>query len=236
MPSDPCHELGAYLTGVEASSMAALLGAGLRTTQALKEVSPARRDRAKTLLADAGLGHDEPERAVLILRAIAGAKSIDHQVTPVWTMPDNQAGTGYLTSEFRDLVQGARQSVTCATYNFNTTSHMWTVLREASVTPGVSVTVYVDAGVADAVAVKAQLPKAAVFRSATMANGQPVTSHAKFVIIDHTLVLLTSANFSWSAENRNIELGLRVHDDVLASSIEKTMATKHGTLYEAVPA
>lgn len=234
MTSEPCRELGAFLTGVEAASMATLLGAGHRVNQALKEISPPRRDRAKTLLSAAGLGHDDAARTVVVLDAIAGAKSVAHQVTPVWTMPDNEAGTGYLTSEFKSLVQGARQSVTCATYNFNTTSHMWTVLQEAGETPGVSVTVYVDAGVADAVAVKTQLPKAAVFRSATTAQGKPVTSHAKFVIIDHTLVLLTSANFSWSAENRNIELGLRVHDEVLAASIETTMASKHGTLYEVV--
>jgi len=57
-------------------------------------------------------------------------------------------------------------------------------------------------------------------------------SHAKFVVVDHTLVLLTSANFSGPAETSNVELGLRIHDPGLADVIETTMASKHGSLYE----
>jgi phosphatidylserine/phosphatidylglycerophosphate/cardiolipin synthase-like enzyme len=59
-------------------------------------------------------------------------------------------------------------------------------------------------------------------------------SHAKFIIVDHAMLLLTSANFSFSAENRNIEFGLRIHDAALAASVEATMTTKHGSLYELV--
>lgn len=50
-------------------------------------------------------------------------------------------------------------------------------------------------------------------------------SHAKFIVIDHAMLLLTSANFSFSAENRNIEFGLRIHDPALAASVETTMTT-----------
>lgn len=59
-------------------------------------------------------------------------------------------------------------------------------------------------------------------------------SHTKFIIIDHQIVLLTSANFSYNAENSNVEFGLRISDNGLATSIEKTMASKHGSLYELV--
>jgi phosphatidylserine/phosphatidylglycerophosphate/cardiolipin synthase-like enzyme len=54
------------------------------------------------------------------------------------------------------------------------------------------------------------------------------------VIIDRALVLPTSANFSHSAENTNIELGLLVADTALAESIESLMRDKHGVLYERV--
>jgi len=47
-------------------------------------------------------------------------------------------------------------------------------------------------------------------------------------------VLLTSANFSYNAENRNIEFGLSIRDNGLATSIEMTMASKRGSLYELV--
>ncbi len=232
MPTDPFGELGEYLTGSEATGLAVLFEAGQHTNQALREVGASRRERAGELLKAAGLGHTNVPYTVAVLRAIAGAKALRHDITPVWTMPGNEATVGHLTSEFDRLVLAARVSVTCATYNFERTSRMWTVLAEASETPGVVVTVYLDGDKADAAAVKAQLPRATVYRSGTLPDGTPIISHAKFVIIDHTIVLLTSANFSYSAEHRNIELGLRVHDPTLAASIETTMGTKHGSLYE----
>lgn len=149
-------------------------------------------------------------------------------------MPGNEAKVGHLTGEFHRLVRSARQSVTCATYNFEKTSKMWSVLRESAEQPGVSVTVYVDSDKADTVNIKSHLEGATVYKSATLPTGKPIVSHAKFVIIDHEMMLLTSANFSFSAENRNIEFGLLVQDSALAKSVESTMASKHGTLYELV--
>lgn len=58
-----------------------------------------------------------------------------------------------------------------------------------------------------------------------------MVSHAKFITIDHEVLLLTSANFSFSAENRNVEFGLLVRDAVLADAVESTMTAKHGSLY-----
>lgn len=149
-------------------------------------------------------------------------------------MPGNEAKIGHLTGEFHRLVKAARQSVVCATYNFVHTSQMWNVLKDASEHPGVVVTVYVDGDKGDAKKVKAQLPKATIYQSAELPNGKRIVSHAKFIVIDHEVVLLTSANFSFSAENRNIELGLLIRDSALAESVESTMASKHGTLYELV--
>jgi phosphatidylserine/phosphatidylglycerophosphate/cardiolipin synthase-like enzyme len=82
--------------------------------------------------------------------------------------------------------------------------------------------------------VKARLYRATVYRSAVLWDGRPVISHAKFVIIDHEMLLLTSANFSFSAENRNVEFGLLVRDSALAASVEATMTSKHGSLYDLV--
>lgn len=232
MQSDPCGTLGEFLTANEAVGIATLLATGQHTVHALREVHAARRERAKELLQAAGLGHTDVDRSLAVLHAIAGAKAVRHDLTPVWTMPGNEATVGHLTSEFHRLVQAARQSVTCATYNFEPTSQMWKVLKGAAEQPGVVVTVYVDGDKADASRVKARLPGATVYRSAVLSDGKHVVSHAKFVIIDHALLLLTSANFSFSAEKRNIEFGLRIHDPALAESVEATMASKHGSLYE----
>jgi len=234
MPSDPFEALGDFLTAKEAIGIAILLTMGQHTTLALREVNAGRREEAKNLLASAGLGHTDVDRSVAVLHAIVGAKAVRRDLTPVWTMPGNEATVGYLTGEFHRIVQAARQSVTCATYNFEQTSQMWAVLKEASEQPGVVVTVYVDGDKADADKVKTQLQRATVYRSAVLPNGKRVVSHAKFIIIDHAVLLLTSANFSFSAENRNVEFGLRVHDAALAESVEATMTSKHGSLYELV--
>lgn len=232
MPSNAFEALGEFLTAREAIGLATLLSTGQHISVALREVNAARREEVKGLLAAAGLDHADLDRCVAVLQAIAGAKAVRRDLTPVWTMPGNEATIGHLTSEFHRLVQAARQSVTCATYNFEATSKMWTVLKEAAAQPGVVVTVYVDGDKADAVRVKVQLRHATVYRSATLPNGKQVVSHAKFVIVDHAVCLVTSANFSFSGETRNVEFGLRVHDPALAESVEATMTSKHGSLYE----
>jgi len=108
---------------------------------------------------------------------------------------------------------------------------MWDALKTASEEPEIVVCVYVDADKGDPAVVKARLPRATVYRSATWPDGKPIVSHAKFIVVDHEIVLLTSANFSYSAENRNIEFGLLIRDSGLAASMESTMATKRGSLY-----
>jgi phosphatidylserine/phosphatidylglycerophosphate/cardiolipin synthase-like enzyme len=234
MSDDPLKQLGEYLTATEAESLAVLIDAGEHTAHALASVSHARRDRAANLLNSAGIGHTEPAISVAVLRGIAGAKSAHRDLTPVWTMPGNEATTGHLTNQFHDVVAAARISVTCATYNFSSTSSMWDALQKASEEPEVVVCVYVDAGKGDPGGVKARLPRATVYRSANLPNGQSIVSHTKFIVVDHEVVLLTSANFSYNAENRNIEFGLLIRDSGLAASIESTMASKRGSLYELV--
>ena len=234
MSNDPLASLGRYLTATEAEGLAVLLEAGEHTAHALWSVSAARRDRAAELLRTAGIGHTAAEPSVAVLRGIAGAKAVHRELVPVWTMPGYEATVGHLTSQFRDVVAAARVSITCATYNFSPSSNMWDALTAASEQPGVDVCVYVDADKGDPTAVKARLPRATVYRSATLPDGRLIVSHTKFIVVDHEIVLLTSANFSYNAENRNIEFGLLIRDSGLAGSIESTMTSKRETLYELV--
>lgn len=232
MDSDPLAELGSFLTATEAERLSLQFESSTPISIAVREIAVARRERVKELLAASGFGFSDRNRAVSVLRAIAGAKSVLRELTPVWTMPGNEANTGHLTSEFHRIVGAARQSVTAATYNFQDTSRMWTALKAASEQPGVVVTVYVDTAVADAATVKAQLPRATIYRSAVLPDGKQVVSHAKFIVVDHEVLLITSANFSYSAENRNVEFGILVRDTAFAISVEATMMTKHGSLYQ----
>jgi phosphatidylserine/phosphatidylglycerophosphate/cardiolipin synthase-like enzyme len=239
MEPDPYAALGGFLTAYEAERLAVALAAGETTTQALQEVHATRHHQARQLLAAADLGGQPlpASVAVAVLRSIAGARRVQTAITPVWTMPGAQATIGRLTSEAQCLIDDARMSVVCSSYNFTPNSRMWTALREAAARPGVSVTVYLDARAGSPSAAAQHLATATVFRTLTPPGApQPLVNHAKFVIIDRTVTLLTSANFSYQAENSNIELGALVHDTALASSIESTMRDQHGVLYERVPA
>ncbi|MEU7906313.1 DISARM system phospholipase D-like protein DrmC [Actinoplanes sp. NPDC049118] len=239
MPNDPYAALGAYLDGTEAARLAAALREGWHTTKALEEISKSRRDTATTLLKAAQLGHDTPQLSSAVLQGIAGARGPRPDgtigratVTPVWTMPGAGTKTGRLTSEARRMVEQARTSVVCSSYNFGSTSEMWTLLREASTRPGVAVSLYLDTATGQPAKAATDLPHVTVWATQPRpGEDKPITNHAKFVIVDRALILLTSANFSYNAEHRNIELGLLVHDTALAASIQHELTAQHGKSY-----
>lgn len=124
MASDPLAELGSFLTATEAERLAMQFETGAPISVVVREIAISRREQVKELLAASRIAPSDRERAVSVLRAIAGAKAVLRELTPVWTMPGNEANIGHLTSEFHRIVGAARQSVTAATYNFQDTSQM----------------------------------------------------------------------------------------------------------------
>lgn len=264
MPShaaEPLRALGAFLTGTEADSIAARLTAGATLSQALVVVPAARRMQARELLEAAGLGPRTRDHSVAVLMAVAGAASKIRNAEPVWTAPPGLLGMGALTGDVFGMVGSAMTSVVCATYNLQPTSALWKALaalvRER---PGVAVRLYVDTRAADGwFAAQPSRPTrhsarevrrvsalttediarllagAVVMRTrAPEQDGYAVTSHAKFLSIDHRFLLVGSANFSYSAEERNVELGLRLDDPALAASVEKQMRDLEPCMYERV--
>jgi phosphatidylserine/phosphatidylglycerophosphate/cardiolipin synthase-like enzyme len=234
MTSDPYTALGAFLTSYEAERLALVLANGDTTIEALREIPRMRRPEATRLLKNTDLGNHRLEISLAVLWAIAGARSVRTTITPVWTMPSPESNTGRLTDQVLDLIDKARMSVVCSSFNFSKGSKMWAVLENTLQRPGMGVTVYLDERVGKSQNVADQLPEVAVHRSRTP-EGRRLVNHAKFVIIDRTLVLSTSANFSRPAENTNIEFGLLVKDPDLAAAIEETMRAQQGVLYELVP-
>jgi phosphatidylserine/phosphatidylglycerophosphate/cardiolipin synthase-like enzyme len=69
-------------------------------------------------------------------------------------------------------------------------------------------------------------------RESTNRDGRPVRNHAKFLAIDHRFMLVTSANFSWSAENGNIEFGVLIDNRNLAEAAEDGMRRAEDLLFE----
>jgi len=249
--SNPAAELGRFLTGTEAGQIADRLAAGETLTMALRAIAPGRRPRTRDLL-EAVLadlrGH--AAGAIAMLRAIEGARTQFTSLQPVWTMPGHLAQIGALTGSVVHLVDNARQSVTCSTFNFQRSSALWAALAQAAQRPEITVRVYLDAtaaehgshsavswtpasgaGTPSATEVAAHLRPATVLRSRPF-DGIPVRNHAKFLVIDHRFLLVTSANFSWSAENGNVEFGVLHDNRNLAETVELEMRNAEDALFE----
>lgn len=241
-PDGALRGIGAFLTGTEAKEIADRLQDGDTMTAALRAVGPGRRSAARDLLAGSGLGIVDRQHSIAVLRAVEGARSVVTAIDPWWTMPGHLAQAGPLTSSVTHLVEGARQSVTCSTYNFQRSSALWSSLHEAAGRPELTVRVYVDTRAADhkpqpwsptTAQVAAHLHPGAVLRTKKF-DGACVRNHAKFLAIDHRFLLVTSANFSWSAEHGNVGFGALIDDVALTESVEREMRRAEDLLYEVV--
>ena len=168
-----------------------------------------------------------------------GARSVVTTTEPVWTMPGAHGGRRAAAQLVARLVAGARRSVTCSTFNFQRSSGLWSALAAAARHPDIAVRVYVDTkaatatGTPTAVEMAAHLHPGVVLQTSTF-DGAPVRNHAKFLAVDHRFLLVTSANFSWSAEFRNIELGVLLDDPNLTDAVESGLRSVEQALYIAV--
>lgn len=226
------------LTGTEAKDIADRLADGDTLTAALKTVAAGRRALIRPLLEDGSL-----LSRIAVLRAIEGARSAPTALDVLWTMPGHVARSGPLSSSITHLVDGAQHSVTCSTFNFQRSSGLWTALRRAATRPGLALRVYLDSAAADQHAnrrtpstsdVARHLKPATVLRTKEF-DGRGVRNHAKFLAIDHRFLLVTSANFSWSAEYGNVEFGVIIDDKNLTESVEREMLEAEDLLYERAP-
>lgn len=232
-PAAASRRLGRLLSGTEARLVADCLEAGETTTAALGYVDPVERPAVRDLVAATGLGQD-PAALATLMRAIEGACAAPGSTSAIWTLPGHAAQSSALTSSVDKLVLSATRSVVCSTYNFERTSGLWQALRDVARRPGVMVRIYIDGTVNDdAKELAAWLRPATVLRSGTF-GGKPVRNHAKFVSVDHRWLLVSSANFSWSAEHGNVEVGVRIDDQHLADSVEREIRRAEDDLYEVV--
>ncbi len=224
------------LTGTEARAIANHLADDDTLTASLHVVAAGRRAEIRLLLSRV----DRASR-ILVLRAIEGARSAPTTVEPIWTMPGHLAGHGRLTQSVTYLVDNARYSVVCSTFNFQRSSGLWRSLRRAARRPEITMKVYLDTDAADAAGrrpgspttdeVAAHLHPALVLRTKGF-DGRQVRNHSKFLSIDHRFLLVTSANFSWSAENTNLEFGVIIDNPNLAEAIERELREAEDFIFE----
>lgn len=232
-------DLGALLTGTEARLVAKELATGASVSSAFAMVESGRRLTALDLVREAGLRHERDTLAA-VLTGIEGARAHVTRAETLWTMPGHLAGAGALTSRLVDLVNGARTSVVCSSYNVQKSSGMWKALRDAAQRPSLDVRVYLDGTVAasgsgpSAPEVAEWLDPSTVFVSKEF-DGKPVRNHAKFLAVDHRWLVVTSANLSWSAEYANVELGVRLDEPGVTERVEREMREAEEQIYQRVP-
>ncbi|KAB7790045.1 DISARM system phospholipase D-like protein DrmC [Bifidobacterium leontopitheci] len=245
---DALIALGAYLTGTEAEEMANRLEAGETLSQVLGVTQASRRAPIRKLFKAAGYGAGDEQRQLTVasLRGIQGAHSNVAGISPVWTAPHLLASVGDLNSSRSRLVKDARVSIVCSTYNFQASSDLWKALTDMDAEhPEVTMRIYVDSSANDGKTTAGSkslspeeiargLPRASVFRTKEYQQGRCYRNHAKFLAIDHELLLVTSANFSYSAENLNIELGLKAENRNLTEMVENEMRHLETHVYEQV--
>jgi hypothetical protein len=242
-PADvAARRLGALLTGTEAREIASRLADGDTLTVALRAVSPGRRAAVRALVSAISTGPGSGGTVSAVLRAVEGAHSAPTTVDPLWTMPGHLAQHGRLTQSVTYLVESARYSIVCSTFNFQRSSGLWGALQQAAQRPELTMRVYLDTNAADknkkpwsptTAEVAAHLHPATVLRSKRF-GGVPTRNHAKFISIDHRFLLVTSANFSRSAETGNLELGVRIDNANLAEAIEHEMRQAEDSVFEPV--
>ena len=62
----------------------------------------------------------------------------------------------------------------------------------------------------------------------------PVRNHAKLLAIDHSFIIVTSANLSWSAKKTNVEFGVLIDNRNLTEAAEEGLYKPEDLLFEAV--
>lgn len=226
--------LGNLLSATEAERILVRFRAGQSLSQSLHGLDAARAAQVRGLLEAAGAVPSRLDVAGPLLDGIAGARSASVEVAAVWTLPDGLATTSSLTSSVAQFVESARSVVVCSTYNFTVNSALRQSLAVVA-GRGVDVSVYVDGAVNSGLpGLACVLAPARLYASRQV--DKPVRNHAKFIAVDHQFVWVTSANFSWSAENSNVELGLRVQSRTLTESVESQLLAAKSLYVRVTPA
>jgi phosphatidylserine/phosphatidylglycerophosphate/cardiolipin synthase-like enzyme len=192
----------------------------------------------------AGLGMLPPALAA-VLRLVAAERQAGQRIADrtelVWTGPETRAGRGRDTAVVvRDLFLSAESNVLVATYAIHEGRRLFEHLaRRMDERPSLQVKLFVNVprdygdGSSEAAIIKAFAddflrddwpgPRAPIIyydpRSVATVTGLRSSLHAKVIVVDGLRALVTSANVTAAAQERNIEAGILVHSRPFAESL-----------------
>ncbi len=175
------------------------------------------------------------QKAVLALdTAVRAARSIREELgetTVVWTGPTVRTLAVRPTRQVvLQLIARARSSLTIVTYAGYDVAELVAALDEARLERGVVVRLILeteeDSGgklKGDAAAAFGNLPKAVPVYCWPLANRGPTGAamHVKTVVMDRRAILVSSANLTGAAMDRNMELGLLVEGGRVPGTVDR---------------
>lgn len=152
--------------------------------------------------------------------AAAGMKGRNPPRT-VWSGPALEGDSDHTTSAVAHLIDEAKEDVFASTFSATVGSPFVDALWRA-IARGVSVNVLVEATkMAHAAVALQRTLKGATFLAYVAPDGAYGVQHSKVVIVDSSIALMTSANFSDAAAHRNLEAGVLIRDPEFASKVRQ---------------
>lgn len=224
----PVTRLGELLAPAEAGAIAAALRQQRLPHLAARRAFAVNRGEVKSLLGSLVEQTGSAELAAAVLDGIAAVPRRPGP-EPVWTAPKIPGLSGRTTLAAADLINRATATVYAATYSAGAGSDYVQALAHA-IERGVAVTVIVDRGMQERNG--GVLPRALLGARVWAYAPEPVgeyvpLQHAKFVVVDRSAALVTSANFSNAAARLNLECGLLSHDAEVAGNLVQQLETLH---------
>jgi len=218
---DVLVRLAQALTPSQATGIAASLEIDGRLDYAVSAL-PDRSHQAVGLLSEAlSVLGDAALLAAVVRGFAAAATSVPNPPRAVWSGPTFQGDSDHTTAAVAHLIDEATEDVFASTFSATLGSPFVDALWRA-IARGVTVTVLVEATkMKDTVAALQQALTGASFLGYVVPAGEYGIQHSKVVIIDSSIALMTSANFSDAAAHRNLEAGVLIRDPEFASKVRQ---------------
>lgn len=217
----PLEALAGLLTPTELRRVASSLEIDRLPKKAAREAAAERREQTRTLLVAAAVRFGDPDLLAATLKAAATVGD-RRPPTPqlVWSGPQLDGDSHRTTEAIVRLIHDAQESILASTYSGSASSPFVEALRRAA-QRRVEITLVVDIVKMSAAAAEiAQVvPRATVLGYHYTHGTQQGLQHSKVLVIDGRTSLITSANLSVAALERNLETGILVEDADVARTI-----------------
>lgn len=224
--ADPIVDLAAALSPAMALKVASSLEIDGKLDRALAKMPAGSPGVGALTACHASLG---PVVLASVLRGFErSASGTRTEIRAVWSGPTFEGDGDHTTSAVAHLIDDATEDVFASTFSATADSAFVKALWRA-IARGVKTTLLVDSTVNDGktAAMLASKLVGARFWTYTPADGGYGKQHSKVVIVDSRVALMTSANLSDAAAERNVEAGVVVRDPDFASR----MRQRFGRLY-----